>query len=258
MLIGTYRKNVMKTVAIKPAKLGLRVVSKNTLRTNLLHATVSLKAHTGRLMQSLSQYVLGLPMTQEMKDAAFKDMADISYDVMILCRALKLKMPASTKKIKLTGTRTAAILTLDSLTTDLLAEVETGIFNGPQMTRVTKDVVLPNKGGIKESREVDVVDVAAESEVEKKRQEQMRTLLAGIVDVYWRLSFDMFQTPPVALFEHKFNRMRQAFPSVEFDVADKPKTAQPVATAQAPAPKGFKMIPKGKGKTKAKLEPVHA
>lgn len=220
MQIATFRKNVMKTVNAKPVKMGLRQAAKNTARTNTVHATISLKTHTGQLLQTLSNYVLGLQMTQEMKDGAQVVLGDIGYDLTILCRVLKVKMPSATKKIKLSGTRTAALLALDGMATELLAIVERGTFAGPQMETVTKVVVLPNKQGAKEERQVSVVNAEAEAAAEAERQTAMRSLLSGAVDIFWRLSFDLYGKPPAMLFAGKFARLQQQYPGVEFDVTE--------------------------------------
>jgi hypothetical protein len=200
--------------------MALRVVSKNTARTHAAHAAVSLKVHTGQLLQATSQYMLGLQMTQEMKDQSLVALGDIGYDLTLLCRVLKVKMPATTKKSKLVGTRGAALLQLDSLATDLLRCAERGLFAGPQMNTVKKMVTIPNKGGVKEEREVQVVDAEAETMHETERQNQMKSFLSGAVDVFWRLHLDMFGKPPVEALEAKFTRMKAEFPDVSFDIAE--------------------------------------
>jgi hypothetical protein len=144
---------------------------------------------------------------------------------------LKVKMPASTKKAKLVGTRSAAILQMDSLATDLLGLVEKGLFVSPKMTTVKKMVTIPNKGGVKEEREVDVVDAKAETEAETERQTQMKSFLTGAVDMYWRLCFDMLGKAPMTVLEEKFSRMHQEFPGVSFDIAE-PKPKTPKATTE--------------------------
>jgi len=184
-------------------------------------------------LQSLQQYVLGLQPTQEMKDNAFIDMGDIGYDLTVLCRTLKTKMPAATKKSKLQGTRTAALLQLDSLATEMLGIVSAGAFDGPKMTRIKKEVVLPNKGGVKEVREVDVVATADETNAEAERQTKLKSLLAAAVDVYWKLCFDIFQQPPAPVLAAKFARMEQQYPNVAFDKGEaKPKTGPTKVVAQ--------------------------
>ena len=58
-------------------------------------------------------------------------LGDIGYDLTALARVLKVKLPSSTKKSKLVGTRGAALLQLDSLATDLLRQVEQSLFRHP-------------------------------------------------------------------------------------------------------------------------------
>lgn len=235
MQIATFRKNVMKTVDTKAAKLSLRLTGKNTLRANVAHAAVFLKADTGHLLQSLSHYVLGSQFNQEMKDYATTSLGDIGYDLIVLCRMLKVKMPTSTKKSKLVGTRTAALLLLDGITTDIMVQAGRGMFCGPKMTKVKKIVVLPNKGGAKEEREVSVVDIETEKAEEGERQETIKSLLHGALDVYWRLCFDLLQQPPAVAMADKFARMQTAYPHIEFDTAEEPEevdVAEPVAPVE--------------------------
>lgn len=219
--IGTFRKNVMKTLNAKSAKNGLRLVAKNTVRTNITHTTVTLATSTGRLTQLLTPYLLGAQFTPEMKTHAAEVMGDVGYDLTVLCRLLKVKLPSSTKKIKLSGTRSAAILQLNNLSTEILRVVEEGVFGGPKMTKVTKDVVLPNKGGVKESREVDVIDSDAETSAETDRQVGIKNYLTAMVDLYWRLSFEMLGHPPAELFAAKLAGMQIAHPEITFDLTEK-------------------------------------
>lgn len=247
MKTGTFRRQVIKTLTVKATKTGLRTTSRNTVRTLSAQSTVALKGHTGQLLQAMGQYLLGLQQTQEMKDAAFHAMGDIAYDVAVLCRVLKVKMPSSTKKSKLIGTRAAALLHFDALTTDLLRQVEQGVFASPKMTKVTKTVTIPTDGS-KEEREVNVVDAEADATAEAERQNEMRSYLHGVLDVYWRLSFDLFGKPPAEVLAAKFVRMQAEFPGTEW-AEDTPKAK---AKAQAKAPvKVVKPPVKAKAKTSA-------
>ena len=236
MVIGTFRRNVGKTFTPKVTKLALRTASKNTQRTQIAQASVSLKEHTGRLLQITGPYVLGAQQTQEVKDEAFKVLGDIGFDLAALSRGFKTKLPSSTKKIKLVGTRGAAILQLDSLATDLLAQTAKSLFAAPKTTSVQKMVSMPQKGGVKEERTVEIVDAAAEHGAEAERQTSMQSFLSGAVDVYWRLCWDMTGQVPAAILAAKFERMKTEYPGVQFDTAPKVKKAASTATA-APAPK---------------------
>jgi hypothetical protein len=224
MTIGAFRKSVGKTLTAKTVKTALRVTSRNTQRTQIAQAAVALKGDTGRLIQNMGQYLLGLQTTQEMKDEAFQTLGDIGYDLTVLARTLKVKLPSSTKKSKLVGTRSAALLQFDSLTTDLLRQVEVSVFVSPKMTTVKKMVTNPSKGGVKEERDVEVVDADADKAAEAERQTQMKSFLSGAIDVYWRLCFDVTGKAPAAVLDAKFDRMKAQFPNVEFE-AEK-ETAQ--------------------------------
>jgi len=217
MTIGAFRKSVGKTLTTKSVKTAMRVASRNTQRTQIAQAAVALKGDTGRLIQNMGQYLLGLQATQEMKDGAFQTLGDIGYDLTVLARTLKVKLPSSTKKSKLVGTRSAALLQFDSLTTELLRQVEVGVFGSPKMTSIKKMVTNPSKGGAKEERDVDVVDVEADKAAEAERQTQMKSFLSGAIDVYWRLCFDVTGKAPAAVLDAKFNRMKAQYPNVEFE-----------------------------------------
>lgn len=250
MQIGTFRRNVAKTIATKGIKTALRTVSKNTVRVQLTSATVALKAHTGRLLQTMSQYLLGLQQTQEMKEDATIALGDIGADIVALARVLKVKLPSSTKKIKLVGTRGAAILQLDSLATDLIRQVEQGLFVLPKMTTVKKMVSMPQKGGAKEERSVDVVNTEAEAQAELARQEAMKSYLSAAIDVYWRLCLDVTGQPPVHVLDAKFARMKASHPGITFDTGEAKPPAGPAVVA-----KGSKKKPPSK---KAEPEAIHA
>jgi len=252
MQIGTFRRNVAKTLPVKATKTALRMVSKNTVRTQVVRGAVGLKGHTGQLLQIMGQYLLGLPQTQEMKDHATATLGDIGYDLTAIARVLKVKLPSSTKKAKLVGTRGSAILQLDSLATDILRQAEQSLFVSPTMTTVKKMVPMPQKGGAKEERNVEVVDVAAEQAAEMERQNQIRSFLSGAIDVYWRLCFDLTGEPPVTVMDAKFARMKKDFPGITFDSGEKKAKA---TKAAPPAPKA---VAKGKKGKKAQPEAVPA
>lgn len=252
--IGTFRRNVAKTSSVKATKLGLRRVAKNTARAQVAQATVALKTHTGELLRTTGQYLLGLPQTPEMKDHALVDLGNVGFDLTALARVLKVKLPSSTKKMKLMGTRGAALLQLDSVATNLLQVVSEGLFQMPPTTTITKMVSMPQKGGAKEERQVDVVDLAADQAAEQARQQQMRSFLTGAIDLFWRLCYDMTGQPPMAALEAKVARLQVEYPNVTFDTGAKPVPPQPVVQTQAP--KALKKAPKAKAK--AQPEPVPA
>lgn len=220
MQTGTFRKNVRKTIVTRPVKLALRGVAKDTTRTNLTLLATRLKTDTGNLLQALGPYVLGHQLTPDMRHDAFAVLGDIGADLIGISSILKVKFPASTKKTKLTGTRSAALLHLDSLTTDILSIVSSGAFNAPKMKSVKKVVVLPNKGGAKEERDVDVVDTEAEIQAELNRREELKKLVAEAIDTYFRFTHDTFGHPPAPVLQAKFDRLKEQYPDIEFDLKD--------------------------------------
>jgi len=76
---------------------------------------------------------------------------------------------------------------------------------------------MPLKGGKKEERDVDVINVTAEGLAEVTRQDQMREALKLAIDVFWRLCYDLTGTAPVGVLEAKYDRLKQEFPDVEFE-----------------------------------------
>lgn len=128
MLLAQYKRSVYKTLSIKPAKDGLRKVARKTPTTNLAHAIVGLKSETGELLQGMEQYILGFPLDDAMKQNAREELGDIVYYTTVLCKTLRIKMPASTKKVALKGTLTKALLQLDGIATDLLDQYKKSFY----------------------------------------------------------------------------------------------------------------------------------
>jgi hypothetical protein len=219
MELELFRKNVMKAHLVKPAKLGMRYASKNSVRTATTRGAVALRYASGNLLHALGPYILGMQFNQEMKSAALIAMGDVGAELVYLGKILKVKIPTATKKVKLSGTRTAALLQLDMLVNDILGQIDQGVFCGPKMCYVKKEVVMPTKGGAKEMRDVEVIDREAEGEAEKARTSNLRSLLESAVDLYWRLCYDMFKDTPAKVFDNKVDRLKSEFPKVEFEQA---------------------------------------
>jgi hypothetical protein len=236
--MATFRKNVLKTVNIKQSKLALKFTAKKNHKTAISAAVVSVSRDVGEVMAKLRNYLLGLQMTQEAKQELKPAMGDLGADLVVLCRFLKVKTPTTTKKSKLVGTRTAALLQLGSLSTDMLATVGDALFAAPKMKTVKKLVNIPNGGKDvhKEERDVQVIDVDLEGKAEQEREERLRKLTAQMVDLYWKLCFDVYAQPPAALLLQKLERLVSEYPKTEFILTDPPKkTATPDKKAPAVA-----------------------
>jgi len=107
---------------------------------------------------------------------------------------------------------------------------------------------MPQKGGAKEERQVEVVDSAADFAVEQERQTALRSFAAGAIDVYWRLCLDLTGQPPQSVLDAKAGRMPTEYPGVAFNFSEEKK---------APPKAGFKKGQKPKAKAPA-AEPVSA
>jgi hypothetical protein len=200
----------------------MRTASRNSTQAVMAQSIVALKRDMGSLFQSVGKYILGFQMTQQMKDSAYHYLGDIGADLSVLCKMLKVKMPSATKKIKLTCTRTAALLQLDGLTTEMLSMVEAGVFTSPKMVKVKKMVMIPAKG-TKEEREVDVVDAVAETTAAEGRAIILRSLLESALDLYWRVCYDITGETPSGVFDGKLQRMASEYPNVQFELHRIPK-----------------------------------
>lgn len=121
MNISQYRKNVYKTLSIKPARTGLKDVARKTTTINLGHSLVGLKTEVGELLQCLSPYIQGSQLSEEMKSHAREELGDILYYLTVATKESKIKLPSTTKKIKLHGTILQSLLNVDSITTELLS-----------------------------------------------------------------------------------------------------------------------------------------
>jgi hypothetical protein len=249
---------VMKALSTKPAKLGLKMVAKSNSRTNLALASVGMTTEIGLLLRALTPYILGLQMSKDMQKDAMEPFGNVGYHLTILCRVLKISTPTASKKARLVGTRTAALMQLAGLATDIL-KLFAENFQGPRMHEVERVIVLPKQGGKKELRIVRQVDTEADRVLETQRQDKLKGLVTAVVDLYWRLCFDVFQVAPSVIFDQNAaavaKRMQVVKPKVlsgKSDVvfkSNKPVPAPVVAVAHT---KGVKTIVKTMGKAAKK------
>jgi hypothetical protein len=148
-----------------------------------------------------------------MTDSAYYSMGNIGRYLVVLAKLLKVKTPTASKKAKLTGTRTAALLSFSSTVTDMMG-VYNAFFNYGVATQVVeKQVVIPSTGA-KELRNVTQLDVEMETSAEAMRQADMSKFLSAAIDIYWRLCFDMFKVPPAVVFENNLTYLMTQYPGL--------------------------------------------
>jgi hypothetical protein len=243
--MATFRKNVLKTVNIKQSKLALKFTAKKNHKTAIAAAVVRVSRDVGVVLEKQRNYLLGLQMTQESKQELRPVMGDLGADLVVLCRFLKVKTPTTTKKSKLVGTRGAALLQLDSLSTDMLATIGDALFAAPKMKTVKKLVNIPNGGKDvhKEERDVQVIDVEAEGKAEQEREERLRKLTSQVVDLFWKMCFDIYAQPPAVLLQQKLERLVSEYPTTQFVLTETPKKTAEAAKAPS-GKKGKKAVSK--------------
>lgn len=128
MKVSEYSKMVMSTVSVEHAKIGLRTMLGNRRTLNIGHAIIGVNTEVGELMVATADYLAGQPIFQS--DGALsadvganvrEELGDIAWYTMLGAKFLKVRMPASTKKIKPTATPTELLLKINGVSTELLS-----------------------------------------------------------------------------------------------------------------------------------------
>lgn len=225
-----YRKNVFKTLSIKPAKLGLKFVSRNTVRTNVFHAGLGLFTEAGEFVTGLAPYLLGSSkLTEPMKVNAFEEMGDMGYYLAVLAKSLKVKLPSSGKKVKLKGmTRSEAILKLLAASSEIGDLCKKSLY-GPKMVEKTREKVVQVVDGTGKptgksdltSEVVLVPDPALTELMYVERHAAIATILREkFIPVYWALSYDMFEVPPSNLFVGNIAKLSKRYGEGTFTLSE--------------------------------------
>lgn len=184
MDVATYRRNVFKTLAIKEAKQGVRGLARKNQTINIAHGIVGFRTEVGELMESLSGYVAGRQLSDDMKIKSQKEFGDMLYYLTVLAKMLKVKLPGSGKKIKLHGiTRTEALLQVDTISNELL-DIFKKSFYGREM-----DLVLATK------------------------------LMEDVIPIVWSLHYDLLQIPPAETMAKNIAHLAEKYPNQVFDSA---------------------------------------
>lgn len=228
---SVYRRNVFKTLSVRPAKIGLKYVSRNTNRTNVMHASFGLLTEASELVTGLAPYLLGVSrLTEPMKINAFEEMGDIGYYLSVLSKALKVKLPASSKKVRLkTMTRSAALLEVLRLS-QLIGNLSKKVFYGPVMVQVEREkkvITLAADGSVDASvpatTVMEKVDVLAPDETLQlfaERDQQVVAYLQELIPLYWALCFDMFDVPPAFVFVGNIAKLSKRYGEGFFQLSE--------------------------------------
>jgi len=223
-----YKANVFKTLSVKPAKAGLRYVSRNTNRTNIMHAALGLVTEAGELVEGLTPYILGAErLSEKMKINAFEEMGDLGYYMMVMAKTLKIKLPTSSKKVRLKGmTRSAAILEILRLSS-AMANMSKKVFYGPVMkeTEREKTVATLNTDGSvastsKVMEKVEAMDDAKTAALYAERDGKVVEAMNEFVPLYWALCYDMFEVPPSFVFVANIAKLSKRYGEGFFQLSE--------------------------------------
>lgn len=187
-----YRRNVLATLSVKPAKAGLRRIASNTVRTNVSHAIVGFCGEVSELLVGMADYLLGVKkLTQIEGINILEEMGDIGYYLVVGCKFAKVKVPGSGKKVKLVGmTLGKALMELNRLAADLQDLFHRNAYYGPKYLEDGK-----------------TVDVVATEALEAERLVKTQAILAEAVALYWPLCYELFAEPPATVFEANINKL---------------------------------------------------
>lgn len=226
---ATYRKNVFKTLSIKPAKLGLKLVSRNTNRTNIFHTSTGVATEGAEFVIGLTPYLLGISkLTDAMKSNAFEEMGDLGYYITALAKCVKAKLPGSGKRLKLKGmTRSEAVMQLFAATAEI-GDLAKKTFYGPKMVEVERVKVVNEvdaSGAVVGKSQVSVktmaIDVEKTNELFDSRVARIKEILeVKIVPLYWALCYDLFEVPPSNVYVGNIAKLSKRYGEGFFTLAE--------------------------------------
>jgi hypothetical protein len=228
---GLYRKNVMLTLSVKPAKLGLLTTGRNTERTNVEHAITGFTTEALELLKAMRPFVLGVQLNKIDlwgPDGPGIELGDGGYYLGVLCKTLKLKAFSAKKKVKLESTITAALLDyLDCA--EALSSLGKKMYYGPKMIEVEKEVKNPATGEVSKKL-VSVVDKEAEKAAWEARREQMKLIVPRACELHAMLCLAILGTTTGAVNLANIKKLALRYPNAAFEYVG-PEKKDPEAEA---------------------------
>lgn len=230
-----YRKNVMTTLSVKPAKLGLMTTGRNTERTNVQHAIDGFVSEALEFVGAMRPFMVGIQLNKIDlwgPDGPGIELGDGGYYLAVLCKVLKLKAFSAKKKVKLESTITAAVLDyLDCACK--LADLAKKTYYGPKMTQVEKEVKNPKTGEVSKKM-VSVVDKEAEKAAWEARRELIKAVIPRACELHAMLCFAVLGTTTGMVNLSNIKKLQLRFPDAVFDMTG-PEKKDPEAEAEAAA-----------------------
>jgi hypothetical protein len=115
-----YRKEVVKLLPTSEAKRGLRVVSGNKRMLNISRSMVGTVSAISLVLTSTDRFILGYQMDDSIRAQFRSALGELLFWSFAGAKELKVKMPATTKKVRPKATMTELLMQLNSIGTDLL------------------------------------------------------------------------------------------------------------------------------------------
>lgn len=185
----TYRKNVLRTLSTKDAKIGLRNVTRKRKTLDLFHAIMGVSTEVGEVQTALYPYLQGHPLNAAVLAAARPEFGDLLYFVCLAAKNAGVKLPASTKKSRLKGmTPTQAILSLSHLSTEMLSGAKKVMYGRSLLDEAVSERISKN--------------------------------LCSLIVVLWGLIYTLYEVTPSVLMHENIEKLKLRFPDGVFD-ADK-------------------------------------
>jgi hypothetical protein len=206
MQANAFKRAAALVAPVKDVKSHLRVLPRKTLTATYVHAAISLAVAAGTLMTTLSPYVAGTQLNEELKAEAYRDLGPVFEHSFVLAKALKVKLPGSGKKVKLVGeTTTESLLHIHRLSNDLLSLVR----------------VLTDGGGLTEKLDMDESTVA-----------QAQAKLTELLNEVYAFTYALLKIAPAEVLADHFSYLSSIWGPEFFapkPPAVKADTAEPVA-----------------------------
>jgi hypothetical protein len=226
---NTFKKNVLKVVNFKASKKAAKQALMKSRHASIATVSLSVSNDVNDILEVSQSYLLGMQMRTEMKDKLKDGFGELGSSLVVLSRLLKERLPSSTKKAKLVGTRGAGILSMAVLAGSINKCASRMLFDPPPVKTVEKEVTIPSVDGAahKEVRPVEVIDAEKFAERQEYYVEQIKKELEPLLDLYWRLCYNIFEQPPAYIFQHYMKGLQEAYPNVQFQIVPDTDTKEP-------------------------------
>lgn len=122
MKSNQYKNAIVKTLAFKESKVGLRTMMRKRSNLWLGHALVGINSEWGEFMESITPFILGHQLSDTIRVGSREEFGDYLYYLSLAAKVQGLYLPSSSRKSGLKGvTLTQAIMTLNSGAKELLS-----------------------------------------------------------------------------------------------------------------------------------------